>query len=104
MTILNITSIHGTARFLRQVANAATKWANSAFPRSPAIELASGNSRGNAIGAGPIELPGYFPIPGYTTDLGNQMVLWGRVGHPEDVGKAAVFLVLADADFITGQV
>ena len=27
---------------------------------------------------------------------------WGRVGQPDDIGKAAVFLASDDADFITG--
>jgi glucose 1-dehydrogenase len=27
---------------------------------------------------------------------------WGRLGHPEEIGKAAVFLASDDADYITG--
>lgn len=102
--ILNITSIHGAAGFPRHAAYAATKGAVIAFTRSLAIELAPFKIRVNAIGPGLIEVPRYFHIPGYTTELGNQMVPWGRVGRPEDVGKAAVFLLSDDADFITGQV
>ncbi len=102
--ILNITSIHGAAGFPRHAAYAATKGAIIAFTRSLAIELAPLKIRVNAIGPGLIEVPRYFQIPGYTTELGNQMVPWGRVGRPDDVGKAAVFLVSDDAEFITGQV
>jgi glucose 1-dehydrogenase/3-oxoacyl-[acyl-carrier protein] reductase len=102
--ILNITSIHGAAGFPRHAAYAATKGAIIAFTRALAIELAPLKIRVNAIGPGLIEVPRYFRIPGYTTELGNSMVPWGRVGKPEDVGKAAVFLVSDDAEFITGQV
>ncbi len=103
-TILNITSIHGAAGFPRHAAYAATKGAIIAFTRSLAIELAPLRIRVNAIGPGLIEVPRYFQIPGYTTELGNSLVPWGRVGRPEDVGKAAVFLVSDDAEFVTGQV
>ena len=103
-TILNITSIHGAAGFPRHAAYAATKGAIIAFTRSLAIELAPLRIRVNAIGPGLIEVPRYFQIPGYTTELGNSLVPWGRVGRPEDVGKAAVVLVSDDAEFVTGQV
>jgi NAD(P)-dependent dehydrogenase (short-subunit alcohol dehydrogenase family) len=102
--ILNISSIHGAAGFPLHAAYAATKGAIIAFTRSLAIELAPLKIRVNAIGPGLIEVPRYFQFPGYTTEFGNQLVPWGRVGRPEDVGKAAVFLVSEDADFITGQV
>jgi len=29
---------------------------------------------------------------------------WGRLGLPDDIGRAAVFLVSDDADYITGSV
>jgi glucose 1-dehydrogenase/3-oxoacyl-[acyl-carrier protein] reductase len=102
--ILHITSIHGEAGFPRHAAYAVTKGAIIAFTRSLAIELAPLRIRVNAIGPGLIEVPRYFHIPGYKTELGNSLVPWGRVGRLEDVGKAAVFLVSDDAEFITGQV
>ncbi|MDW8007366.1 MAG: SDR family NAD(P)-dependent oxidoreductase, partial [Thermomicrobium sp.] len=81
-TILNITSIHGAAGFPRHAAYAATKGAIIAFTRSLAIELAPLRIRVNAIGPGLIEVPRYFQIAGYTTELGNSLVPWGRVGRP----------------------
>ena len=103
-TIVNITSIHGGAGFPRHAAYAATKGAIIAFTRTLAIELAPRRIRVNAIGPGVIEVPRYFDMPGYTTELGTSLVPWGRVGFPADVAPAVVFLASDAAEFITGQV
>ena len=53
--------------------------------------------------------PGWIDTPGEHEAFGDEFMSkagaalpWGRFGTPEDIGKAAVFLVSDDADYITG--
>jgi glucose 1-dehydrogenase len=53
--------------------------------------------------------PGWIDTPGEHEAFGDEFMSkagaglpWGRFGLPEDIGKAAVFLVSDDAEYITG--
>jgi glucose 1-dehydrogenase len=53
--------------------------------------------------------PGWIDTPGerlYATDeeieAQARRLPWGRLGQPEEIGRAAVFMLSADADYITG--
>jgi glucose 1-dehydrogenase len=53
--------------------------------------------------------PGWIDTPGEHEAFGDEPMAragptlpWGRLGRPDDIGKAAVFLASDDADYITG--
>ena len=73
--------------------------------RSIAVELAPHRINVNAIEPGWIDTPGeHIDFSNETMAAEGQRLPWGRLGLPEDIGKAAAFLVSDDADYITGTV
>lgn len=80
-----------------------TKAAINHLGRTMAIELAPYHINVNMINPGWIDTPGERK---YVTESeiqeGAKRIPWKRLGTPEDIGKAAVFLASNDADYITG--
>ena len=103
-SIVIVSSVHALAGFAGASAYAGTKGALVAWVRQLAIELAPRNVRVNAIAPGLIEVPRYTTLPGYTTEMGGRMVPLGRIGQPEDVASAVLFLASDAASFVTGHV
>lgn len=102
--ILNIASIAGFIGFPRLAHYCAAKAGVIQLTKEIAIELALHKINVNAIGPGVIETD-------MTKDMlkdPEQMKLllaripWGRIGKPEDIANAALFLVSDEADYITG--
>jgi glucose 1-dehydrogenase len=102
-TIVIVSSVHALTGFNGASAYAGTKGALVAWVRELAVELAPRGIRVNAIAPGLIEVPRYASLPGYTTALGDRMVPLGRVGQPEDVASAVLFLASDAASFVTGH-
>ncbi|RME55968.1 MAG: SDR family oxidoreductase, partial [Caldilineae bacterium] len=73
------------------------------FARNLAAELAPHRINVNVINPGWIDTPGERR---YASEediaAGARRIPWGRLGTPEDIGKAAAFLLSDDADYITG--
>jgi NAD(P)-dependent dehydrogenase (short-subunit alcohol dehydrogenase family) len=84
----------------------ATKAAVRSFARSWTTDLKNRKIRVNAISPGPIETPA---LDGLAGDQGEQLrasliagVPMGRMGTPDEIAKAAVFLASDDSSFVTG--
>jgi NAD(P)-dependent dehydrogenase (short-subunit alcohol dehydrogenase family) len=69
------------------------------------MELAPHRIRVNAVAPGLIDVPeSLTPVdPGYAVAT-LAAIPWGRLGRPEDIAKAVLFLCSDDADYITGTV
>jgi NAD(P)-dependent dehydrogenase (short-subunit alcohol dehydrogenase family) len=88
----------------------ASKAAVRSFARGWTSDLKDRGIRVNAISAGSTETPGLEGFVGVTTDEQKQGLYkhlsgdipLGRVGKPDDVAKAVVFLSSDDASFVTG--
>ena len=86
----------------------ATKAAVRSFSRTFAAELAPRNITVNTLSPGPIETPIFgksglnqAQIDGFIEGIKSRVPL-GRIGHVDEVAKAALFLA-ADATFTTGS-
>ncbi len=75
------------------------------FTKVLALELAPHHIRVNCIAPGLVEVnSAVSPISDeYKSTLTNS-IPWGRIGQPQDIANAALFLTSPEADFITGEV
>src|SRR5262245_645491 len=106
--ILNISSISGYRASSRTAPYAAVKAAVINYTLSQALMLAPKKIRVNAIAPGSIEFPGGMWDERKTSNpqLYNAIlrsIPWGRLGHPEEVANAALFLCSDAATWVTGQ-
>lgn len=87
------------------VAYGAAKAGLNHLMRTIAVELSPHRINVNAIEPGWIDTPGeHVTFSEETIAAEGQRLPWGRLGLPEDIGKAAVFLSSDDADYVTGTV
>jgi NAD(P)-dependent dehydrogenase (short-subunit alcohol dehydrogenase family) len=80
----------------------ASKAAIRSFARTWTVELKSRKIRVNVISPGPIETAALEGISDEVKQGFISMVPMGRIGQPDEIGKAALFLASDDSSFITG--
>jgi hypothetical protein len=87
----------------------ASKAAVRSFARSWTLDLKARGIRVNVISPGPIRTPGLAELAGPDAEAQQELldsmaatVPLGRIGDPEDIAGAAVFLASSDAAYIAG--
>jgi 3-oxoacyl-[acyl-carrier protein] reductase len=104
--IINISSVVSTLAVPNAAIYSGTKGAVDAITRSLAAELGPRKIRVNAIRPGMVETEGTHSAGIAESEMRKQVesqTPLGRIGQPQDIASAAVFLASADSSWITGE-
>ncbi|EMA54120.1 SDR family NAD(P)-dependent oxidoreductase [Halococcus thailandensis] len=71
--------------------------------RTAALEYAEDGIRINAVCPGPVDTPGYSQMPDEMREKLKSNVPMRRLGDPEEMANAAVWLCSDDASYVTGM-
>ncbi|ACV62065.1 3-oxoacyl-(acyl-carrier-protein) reductase [Desulfofarcimen acetoxidans DSM 771] len=102
--IVNISSVVGISGNAGQANYASSKAGLIGFSKTLAKELGSRNITVNVVAPGFIETDMTSAMPDDLKKSMSDKISLGRLGKPEDVAAAVVFLVSEQASYITGQV
>ncbi len=100
-------SIVGSKGLAAQSVYSATKAAVRSFARTWTTDLAARRIRVNTVSPGPVATDGLRDLVGAKNDDQLQAIFaagvpMGRVGRPEEIARAVVFLASDDSSFVTG--
>ncbi len=106
--IINIASIGGVIAIRERIAYCTTKFAVVGFTKSLALDHAKDGIRANAVCPGRVETPfvrsrlAEYPDPqkAYEEMAATQAI--GRMGKPEEIAAAVLYLASDEAAFVTG--
>ena len=102
--IVCMSSVHEVIPWAGHVNYAASKGGVMLMMKSIAQEVAPYRIRVNSIGPGairtPINTPAWSTPEAYRELL--KLIPYKRIGEPEDIGRAVVWLASDDADYVTG--
>jgi 3-oxoacyl-[acyl-carrier protein] reductase len=101
--IINISSISGILGTPGQANYAATKGGMISFTKSLARELGPFNIHVNAVAPGLIESEVVAKMPKEKLEAIIKSSSLGRIGKPEEVAQAVLFLASENSNYITGQ-
>jgi glucose 1-dehydrogenase len=103
--ILFISSVHAEMPFAQSGAYGSAKAGLNHLMRTISVELSQHRINVNAIQPGWIDTPGERNrFPEDELLQAGSLLPWGRLGRPEEIGKAACFLVSDQANYITGTI
>lgn len=103
-SIVNCASILGLVGLSNVSLYVASKHAVLGLTKTAALEVAKSNIRVNSVAPGVIKTEmaePFFEVPFFKEFIGKHPM--GRVGTPEEVANAVVFLCSDKASFITGE-
>lgn len=106
-SVINVSSISAITPPATTSVYSATKGAVDVITRVLAQELGSKKVRVNSLSPGLVETEGtrtLGTVEGEFKDSAVSRTPLGRVGQPDDIGRAAVFLASEDSGWITGEV
>ncbi len=102
-SIVNISSIQGLVGTGGKSAYTASKWAVRGMTKSMAAELGKSGIRVNSVHPGAIETPMLLRNPGSRDEIAARMdIPAGRIGQPEEVARASLYLISDAASYVTG--
>lgn len=106
-SVINIGSVVGSMPVPGGAVYSSTKAAVDAITVSLSKELGPKKIRVNSLNPGMVETEGFHTAGIAESDFRKmieaQTPLGGRIGQPEDIGRAAVFFASEDAGWVTGQ-
>lgn len=101
--IIIISSLHEEVAFPTAAAYNMAKAAINHLARTMAGELAPHRINVNVINPGWIDTPGERSYhSAEALQRGGERIPWGRMGRPDDIGQAALYLASDAADYVTG--
>jgi len=101
--IVNTSSIFGLNGYPGLSLYTATKHAVTGMTKAAALDYAKKNIRVNAVGPGPVETPLLAKGTGGDPHSYAAFVPMGRIGQPDEIADAVVWLLSDEARYVTGH-